>query len=113
MKIDGDLLKINGQKVIGLKAYRIGSNLLWKDAERNMNGDVRASYLGEYPKIELEFIDGLTQHRYIISLRSHFSMSPTTISELGKRLRRNIIVMIIAWSCLIKDEAYSKAFLLA
>ena len=61
MKIDGDLLKINGQKVIGLKAYRIGSNLLWKDAERNMNGDVRASYLGEYPKIELEFIDGLTQ----------------------------------------------------
>ena len=49
MKIDGDLLKINGQKVIGLKAYRIGSNLLWKDAERNMNGDVRASYLGEYP----------------------------------------------------------------
>lgn len=61
MAIDGNLLTIGGKKVIGLKSYKIGSNLLWADAERNMNGDVRASYLGEYPKIELEFRDGLTQ----------------------------------------------------
>lgn len=59
--ISGDLLKIDGTKVTGLKSYKVGSNLLWADAERNMNGDVRATYLGEYPKLELEFRDGLTQ----------------------------------------------------
>lgn len=26
-----------------------------------MNGDMRAAYMGEYPKIELEFRDGLTK----------------------------------------------------
>lgn len=60
--ISGDLLRINGEKVSGLKTYDIESNLLWADAERNMNGDVRATYLGEYPKLVLEFHDGLTQN---------------------------------------------------
>lgn len=59
--ISGDLLKIDNTSVKGLKTYRVGSNLLWANAERNMNGDIRASYLGEYPKLELEFRDGLTQ----------------------------------------------------
>ena len=59
--ISGDLLRINGEKVSGLKTYDFESNLLWADAERNMNGDVRATYLGEYPKLVLEFHDGLTQ----------------------------------------------------
>jgi len=59
--IGGDLLRINGAKVSGLKTYDFESNLLWADAERNMNGDVRATYLGEYPKLVLEFHDGLTQ----------------------------------------------------
>jgi len=59
--INNDLLTINGEKVVGIKTYRIASNLLWSDADRNMNGDVRATSLGAYPKIELEFRDGLTQ----------------------------------------------------
>lgn len=59
--ISGDLLRINGEKVSGLKTYDFESNLLWTDAERNMNGDVRATYLGEYPKLALEFHEGLTQ----------------------------------------------------
>lgn len=54
-------MKISGQKVIGLKEYKVSSNLLWADSDRNMNGDMRATYLGEYPKIELEFRDGLTR----------------------------------------------------
>lgn len=59
--ISGNLLTIGGAKVVGLKTYRVASNLLWADSERNMNGDVSATYLGEYPKLELEFRDGLTQ----------------------------------------------------
>lgn len=59
--ISGDLLQINGERVSGLSTYDFESDLLWTDAERNMNGDVRATYLGEYPKLVLEFHNGLTQ----------------------------------------------------
>lgn len=51
----GKLLKINGQEVPALKTYKVSPNKLWKDAERNMNGDVRASLIGIFPKLELEF----------------------------------------------------------
>ena len=58
--IDGDLLQINGVSVQGLKEYKVGYNKLWSDAERNMNGDVRASLIGVFPKLELVFRDALT-----------------------------------------------------
>lgn len=60
MAYSGDLLKINNTTVVGLKEYKVGYNKLWKDAERNMNGDVRASLIGVFPKLELAFRDGLT-----------------------------------------------------
>lgn len=56
----GDLIKINNTSIPGLKEYKVGFNKLWKDAERNMNGDVRASVIGVFPKIELVFRDALT-----------------------------------------------------
>ena len=56
----GDLIKINNTSIPGLKEYKVGFNKLWKDAERNMNGDVRASMIGVFPKIELVFRDALT-----------------------------------------------------
>lgn len=60
MAYSGDLLKINNTTVVGLKEYKVGYNKLWKDAERNMNGDVRASLIGVFPKLELSFRDALT-----------------------------------------------------
>lgn len=61
MAYSGTLLKINGTTVNGLSGYKIGYNKLWKDADRNMNGDVRASLIGIFPKIELTFRDALTE----------------------------------------------------
>lgn len=61
MAYSGDLLKINNQAVTGLKEYKVGYNKLWKDAERNMNGDVRASLIGVFPKLELVFRDALNE----------------------------------------------------
>lgn len=57
----GDLITIGGTAMPGLKEYKVGYNKLWKDAERNMNGDVRASLIGIFPKIELIFRDALTE----------------------------------------------------
>lgn len=55
----GDLLNINGQTIPGLKEYKVGYNKLWKDSERNMNGEIRATLIGVFPKLELTFADGL------------------------------------------------------
>jgi hypothetical protein len=57
----GSLITIDGLALPGLKEYKVGYNKLWKDADRNMNGDVRASLIGIFPKIELVFRDALTE----------------------------------------------------
>ena len=62
MAYSGTLLKINNTTVNGLSGYKIGYNKLWKDAERNMNCEVRASLIGIFPKLELTFRDGLTEN---------------------------------------------------
>jgi hypothetical protein len=62
MAITGNLLTVNGAVLPGIKNYKLNSSLLWADAERNMSGQVRATRIGtDYPKIEVEFRDGLTQ----------------------------------------------------
>lgn len=53
MIYEGDLIKINGIKIPAITNYKIGRNKLWKDADRNMNGDTRATLIGIFPKIEL------------------------------------------------------------
>ncbi len=61
MSIQGTLLKINGQTIPNLKQYKVTYAKLWSNAERNMQGDVRASMIGVFPKIELEIGGILTQ----------------------------------------------------
>lgn len=50
--ITADLLKVNGVTIPGIASYKVSYNHLWKDAERNMSGSVRASLIGIFPKIE-------------------------------------------------------------
>lgn len=53
MIYSGDLVKINGVRIPAITNYKVGRNKLWKDADRNMAGDVRATLIGIFPKIEL------------------------------------------------------------
>lgn len=50
----GDLIKIDGNAIPSIVSYKVGRNKLWKDAERNMSGEVRATLIGVFPKIEIE-----------------------------------------------------------
>lgn len=59
----GTLLKINGQTIPGIKSYKVSYNKLWTDADRNMNGDVRATLIGIFPKLELEIGGILTESK--------------------------------------------------
>ena len=55
------IIKIDGAPMNRLlKSYKIGENIMWADSTRNMAGSLRADFVGEFPKIELEFRDGLT-----------------------------------------------------
>lgn len=54
MSYTGDLIKINGDTIPHIVSYKIGRAKLWKDSERNMSGDVRATLIGIFPKIQLQ-----------------------------------------------------------
>lgn len=63
MAISGDLLKIGTTTVVGLKEYKVQYAKLWKDAERNMAGNISASLIGVFTKITLKFRAGLTDQQ--------------------------------------------------
>ena len=54
MSYQGTLLKINGYAVPHLVSYKVSRAKLWKDSERNMSGDVRATLIGIFPKITMQ-----------------------------------------------------------
>lgn len=61
MAYNGDLLRINNTKIVGLKEYKISYAKLWSNAERLMSGRVSATLIGIFPKLQLMFRDGLTE----------------------------------------------------
>ena len=50
----GVLLKINGSTIPAIKSYEVQRAKLWKEATRNMSGDLKATLIGIFPKIEIE-----------------------------------------------------------
>lgn len=62
----GDLVKINGVTLPHPVTYKIGRAKLWKSSERNMNGDIRATLIGIFPKITMQV--GYTTQEEISSL---------------------------------------------
>jgi hypothetical protein len=50
----GDLVTIDGTTFDHLVTYKIGRSKLWKNSDRNMNGDVRATLIGIFPKIKMK-----------------------------------------------------------
>lgn len=74
MAFSGQLLTIGNQVVTGLKSYNIQYSKLWKDAERNMSGNISASLIGIFTKLKLEFADGRTESE-IATLSNIFNQS--------------------------------------
>ncbi|MBR5593895.1 MAG: hypothetical protein IKW46_07480 [Bacteroidaceae bacterium] len=50
----GSLVKIDGNTIPHIVSFKVGRSKLWKDSERNMSGDMRATLIGIFPKIQLE-----------------------------------------------------------
>ena len=50
-----NLLKINSTVISKLAEWEVERNKLWADAGRNMAGDLKATYIGLFPKIVINF----------------------------------------------------------
>ena len=52
--INVPLIIIGGLSLSEMVKYEVNYSKLWKDADRNMNGDVSASFIGIFPNIDAE-----------------------------------------------------------
>lgn len=52
--INHPLIIIGGLTLTELVKYDVNYSKLWKDADRNMNGDVSATFIGVFPNIDAE-----------------------------------------------------------
>jgi hypothetical protein len=61
------LVKINNTSLPGLKAYKVEANKLWTDAGRTMSGKLRATFVGIFPKIYLEFVHTTEEQMQVLA----------------------------------------------
>lgn len=52
--IDNPLLIVGGLTLTEVSKYEVNYSKLWKDADRNMNGDVSATFIGVFPNIDID-----------------------------------------------------------
>jgi hypothetical protein len=50
--INSPLIVIGGLSLTEVVKYDVNYSKLWKDADRNMNGDVSATFIGVFPNID-------------------------------------------------------------
>lgn len=85
MIYDGNLIKINDTIIPAIVNYKVGRNKLWKDADRNMNGDVRATLIGIFPKIELNI--GITTQEQMATLTQILDQDYFTVEYFDVRVQ--------------------------
>lgn len=52
--IDNPLIVVGSLSLSEMVKYEVNYSKLWKDADRNMNGDVAATFIGIFPNIDAE-----------------------------------------------------------
>ena len=85
MSYTGALIKINGETIPHIVSYKIGRSKLWKDSERNMSGEVRATLIGIFPKIQLQI--GYTNEEEMSKLISLLDKDFFTVSWFDVRTK--------------------------
>ena len=84
----GDLVKIDGVTIPHIVSYKIGRAKLWKDSERNMSGDVRATLIGIFPKIQIEV--GYTTQEEMSKLTALLDKAFFTVTWFDVRIQKTI-----------------------
>ena len=85
MSYTGALIKIDGTTIPHIVSYKIGRAKLWKDSERNMSGEVRATLIGIFPKIQLQI--GYTTENEMSELTALLDKDFFTVSWFDVRTK--------------------------
>ena len=88
MIYDGDLVQINGTTVPHIVNYKIGRAKLWKNADRNMSGDVRASLVGIFPKITMKV--GILTQEEMAELTALLDQDFFTVTWFDVRIQETV-----------------------
>lgn len=88
MSYTGVLVKINNNIIPNLVDYKVGRNKLWKNADRNMNGDMRATLIGIFPKIVLKI--GICTEAQISELTELFDLDYFTLEYFDVRVQDTV-----------------------
>lgn len=88
MTYTGDLVKIDGVTIPHIVNYKIGRAKLWKDAERNMSGDVRATLIGIFPKIQMKV--GVTTQEEMSQLTQILDKDFFTVTWFDVRIQQTV-----------------------
>ena len=102
----GDLVKIDGNTIPHIVSYKIGRAKLWKDSERNMSGDVRATLIGIFPKIQLQV--GYTTQEEMSQLTQILDKDFFTVEWFDVRIQATISTKYYASDYDIELDSKSK-----
>lgn len=84
----GDLVKINGTTIPHVVNYKIGRAKLWKNADRNMAGDVRATLIGIFPKIIMKI--GITTQEEMSQLTQLLDQDYFEVEWFDVRIQQTV-----------------------
>lgn len=85
----GDLVKIDNTTIPHVTNYKIGRNKLWKNANRNMEGDLKgASLIGIFPKIIMNI--GYTTQEEMATLTELLDRDFFTVTWFDVRIQDTV-----------------------
>lgn len=102
----GDLVQIDGVTIPHVVSYKIGRSKLWKDSERNMAGDIRATLIGIYPKIQMEV--GYTTQEEMSELTQLLDKEFFTVTWFDVRIQETVSAKYYASDYDVELENKSK-----
>lgn len=106
MIYDGDLVKINGITIPHIVSYKIGRAKLWKNADRNMSGDVRATLIGIFPKIIMKV--GYTTQEEMSKLVQLLDQDFFTVTWFDVRIQATVSTQYYASDYDVELDSKSK-----
>lgn len=102
----GDLVKINGTTIPHVVSYKVARAKLWKNSDRNMSGDVRATLIGIFPKIQMEV--GYTTQEEMSELTALLDEDFFTVEWFDVRVQQTISAKYYAGDYEVELDSKSK-----
>ena len=102
----GDLVQIDGVTIPHIVSYKVSRAKLWKDSDRNMSGDVRATLIGIFPKIQMNV--GYTTQEEMSQLTEILDKDFFTVTWFDVRMQETVSTKYYASDYDVELDSKSK-----